>query len=472
MANYNSTNTGAVIDAGIDFYETITASAAEINILDGVTATTAELNYVDGVTSNIQTQLDAKAPLNNASFTGDLSVNTDEFVVNSGSVGIGTATPSTPLHVVSTNGGVPSLGSQIGLFQNNGTTGTNSIFAILSGTAGVSGIQLGDTDNIFRGFVQYSNNGDYLYFGSAGAERMRITSSGDVGIGTTTASAKLDVVGNSACALEVSGANDRDILVTSSITTGSFWRNSLVVQADSLTSGGAGLFYSNSATFTGTGGNNAGLLNVIVDHTSATGNALHIKQDCTGNGVYIDQNGNGRAIFIDSENTTSDGVDINSSAATTGRGLYVHNDSTAWSGSTGFVDFKLDNPSSTGTLLYLRHDGTGAGVNMVGCAIVGDEVDNGNSSTADTIVWNKGNIQKSTLTDNCTFTFTAPSAEGSFMLRLVQDGTGSRTVTWPASVKWPGGTAPTLSTAAGAVDIVTFIYDGTNYYGVSQLNFS
>jgi hypothetical protein len=40
----------------------VTASAAELNILDGVTATTAELNYVDGVTSNIQTQLDTKAP--------------------------------------------------------------------------------------------------------------------------------------------------------------------------------------------------------------------------------------------------------------------------------------------------------------------------------------------------------------------------------------------------------------------------
>lgn len=40
----------------------ITATAAELNKMDGVTATTAELNYVDGVTSNIQTQLNGKAP--------------------------------------------------------------------------------------------------------------------------------------------------------------------------------------------------------------------------------------------------------------------------------------------------------------------------------------------------------------------------------------------------------------------------
>ncbi len=40
-----------------------TVTTAEVNLLDGVTATTAEINYVDGVTSNVQTQLDAKQPL-------------------------------------------------------------------------------------------------------------------------------------------------------------------------------------------------------------------------------------------------------------------------------------------------------------------------------------------------------------------------------------------------------------------------
>jgi hypothetical protein len=48
----------------------VTASAAELNLLDGVTATTTELNYVDGVTSAIQSQIDAKAPLANATLTG------------------------------------------------------------------------------------------------------------------------------------------------------------------------------------------------------------------------------------------------------------------------------------------------------------------------------------------------------------------------------------------------------------------
>lgn len=51
----------------------VTASASEVNILDGATLTVTELNYVDGVTSSIQTQLDAKAPAANPTFTGTLN---------------------------------------------------------------------------------------------------------------------------------------------------------------------------------------------------------------------------------------------------------------------------------------------------------------------------------------------------------------------------------------------------------------
>jgi hypothetical protein len=49
--------------AELNILDGVTSTAAELNILDGVTATTAEINYVDGVTSNVQTQVDAKQPL-------------------------------------------------------------------------------------------------------------------------------------------------------------------------------------------------------------------------------------------------------------------------------------------------------------------------------------------------------------------------------------------------------------------------
>ena len=99
------------------------------------------------------------------------------------------------------------------------------------------------------------------------------------------------------------------------------------------------------------------------------------------------------------------------------------------------------------------------------------EVDDGNSSTADTIDWRIGNHHKSTMTGNCTYTFTAPAGPTTLTLKLVQDATGTRLATFPAAVKWPGGTAPTLSTGNADIDFVSCYYDGTNYYCQSGLDF-
>jgi hypothetical protein len=98
------------------------------------------------------------------------------------------------------------------------------------------------------------------------------------------------------------------------------------------------------------------------------------------------------------------------------------------------------------------------------------EFDNGNSGAALTVDFSRGAAQKITLTANCTLTLTSASKGSAYVLNLVQDGTGGRTVTWPASVKWPGGTGPTLS-AANKADLVTLYYNGTNFLGNSALNF-
>ena len=90
-----------------------------------------------------------------------------------------------------------------------------------------------------------------------------------------------------------------------------------------------------------------------------------------------------------------------------------------------------------------------------------------------TIDWKLGNKFNFTFGEaNEVFTFTAPSNPCNILLKLVQDGTGSRTVTFPATVLWSGGTAPTLTTTASAIDIISFYWDGTNYFGADSLNFS
>lgn len=49
-----------------------------------------------------------------------------------------------------------------------------------------------------------------------------------------------------------------------------------------------------------------------------------------------------------------------------------------------------------------------------------------------------------------------------YKLTVIQDASGSRTLTWGGSYKFPGGTPPTLSTAGNAVDELTFNSDGSN----------
>lgn len=95
----------------------------------------------------------------------------------------------------------------------------------------------------------------------------------------------------------------------------------------------------------------------------------------------------------------------------------------------------------------------------------------GNSSTALTVNFNNGGAQFVTLTGNCTFTFSNPVEGGRYIIELLQDGTGSRLVTWPSTVKWPGGVAPTLTTTASRTDIITLYYNGTNYAGAYTLNY-
>jgi hypothetical protein len=55
-----------------------------------------------------------------------------------------------------------------------------------------------------------------------------------------------------------------------------------------------------------------------------------------------------------------------------------------------------------------------------------------------------------------------------YILRVIQDGSGSRTITWNAAYHFAGGTVPTLTTTAAAQDIFVFLSEGTNMKCVGQ----
>ena len=87
-----------------------------------------------------------------------------------------------------------------------------------------------------------------------------------------------------------------------------------------------------------------------------------------------------------------------------------------------------------------------------------------NSSTAITLnIVTNGTDQVITLTGNATITMPTATAGKSFLLKL-KTGAGGYTVTW-STVKWPSGTAPTLTSTASRMDIFSFFADGTNWYG-------
>jgi len=76
-----------------------------------------------------------------------------------------------------------------------------------------------------------------------------------------------------------------------------------------------------------------------------------------------------------------------------------------------------------------------------------------------------------------TRTMSAPSssADGQTInFHISQDGTGNRTLAWNSAYKWPSGVAPTLSTAANALDVVSCTYNSTLSYWVctATRNFS
>ncbi|MEN9696641.1 MAG: hypothetical protein RLZ56_62 [Bacteroidota bacterium] len=82
-----------------------------------------------------------------------------------------------------------------------------------------------------------------------------------------------------------------------------------------------------------------------------------------------------------------------------------------------------------------------------------------------------GNVFTVVLNTSITSLTITNQAVGTYLIKFVQDNTGSRTVSFPVGWKWAGGAAPSLTSTATKLDIVTLIYDGTSYYATIVKNF-
>jgi hypothetical protein len=126
---------------------------------------------------------------------------------------------------------------------------------------------------------------------------------------------------------------------------------------------------------------------------------------------------------------------------------------------------------------------TGSGANVLGTSptIVTSTITGytetvvaiGTVGASHTFTISTGTVQTATLTAStpCTFTMPTATAGTSFILRLTQASTGMTTATF-TGVKFAGGTAPTITATASAVDLISFIADGTSWFGSAIQNLS
>jgi hypothetical protein len=84
-----------------------------------------------------------------------------------------------------------------------------------------------------------------------------------------------------------------------------------------------------------------------------------------------------------------------------------------------------------------------------------------------TIAWDTSLGQIATITLGGNRSIAAPTnlKVGTYILHVIQDSGGSRTLTWNGVFKWPAGVAPVLTTTGNARDVMSFVSDGTNLYG-------
>jgi len=149
-------------------------------------------------------------------------------------------------------------------------------------------------------------------------------------------------------------------------------------------------------------------------------------------------------------NTVADPAQVNSNFDT----IY-----TEFNGAIGSANVDSSIVTLTGTQSLSNKTLTKPTVNASVQAITADS-----DGTTITFDMTSSNVHTVTLGGNRTLAVSNVTAGQFFYIRLLQDGTGSRTVTWFSTIKWADATAPTLTTTAARADLFAFFCTSSGNY--------
>ena len=140
----------------------------------------------------------------------------------------------------------------------------------------------------------------------------------------------------------------------------------------------------------------------------------------------------------------------------------------------GSMTFKRISAKSNGGTAVTQHSSGNAIEVALDDDILGMTKHQALGNVTGAVSWDaqNGNVASLTATGNITLNAIANATAGTYMLKVKQDTTGSRTLTLGSDFLKAGGSAITLSTAAAAEDVLSIFYDGTKYYIAASLNFS
>ena len=444
---------------------------ADLEQLDGITAGTAAASKALVLDANLDIGTIRNLTINGVFTDGNYTFDTSGNVSGLGTIGSGAITSSSTVQgttITATTAFVPDASGGADL----GTTALEFNDAFFNDGAVIN---FGDDQDVTLTHVADAglllNSDNYITFRDSALKvyssadgQLDIDADTEVEITATT----VDLNGN----LDVSGTYTGGGLMT----TGG---NIVIPDAGSI-----GSASDTNAVTISSGGVVA--VTATTANTSATDGALTV---AGGAGVAADLSVGDDVRLISDSAVLSFGADSDTTLThTDGTGLTLNSTNKLTFGDTGtFIHQSSDgvltvesdttvdingNVDISGTLTMSGGDMDASDQNIanIKTATFVDEHDNGDSSTSDTIDWREGLKQKTTMTGNCTYAFTAPAGPCNLMLVCYQDGT-ARTITWPNTVKWPANTAPTFTGTNNVRDVIAFYYDGTHYFGQATLNF-